>query len=379
MACVGDATPNRLRGLREARGLTQIALAERVSISRQSLSAIEAGRADPSVSLALRLASTLECRVEDLFAAAPVTEQLRAVKAGTAVPVRGTPTRLALAFLRERWVAHPLAVGEPSALQYAADGLSLGRAGEHGSRIRVELLHPAAEAKETVVLLGCAPALGLLVQRLNRSKGAGRFLWLERTSTAALDGLRRGFAHVAGVHMADGASAHANVPAVRRHVPRARLTLVTLARWQAGLVLRAGNPLRVRGVGDLARPRLRLAGREPGAGARLLLEQRLRAAKLAPARLLRAALELHGHLQVAQAVALGAADVGVAIEHAAIAHGLAFEPLAEERFDLVLPYALLQDARIARMLDVLTGAAFRRELDALGGYDTSECGRTVAV
>src|SRR5262252_1397729 len=52
---------------RAAAGLRQQDLAARAGVSRQSLSALEAGRSVPSATLALRLARELGCRVEDLF------------------------------------------------------------------------------------------------------------------------------------------------------------------------------------------------------------------------------------------------------------------------------------------------------------------------
>ncbi|MFI5307689.1 MAG: substrate-binding domain-containing protein [Polyangiales bacterium] len=373
--------PNRVRRLREERGLTQLALAGAASISRQALSAIEAGRTDPSVSLALRLARALECRVEDLFGGvADRGEQLVATIARSAGQQRRgpLPSRVALTFVRERWVAHPLAANEPESIGLAADALTMGRGHTGRDRIRVELLRPLQDAKDTVVLLGCAPALGLLAQRLNGGRGPGRFLWLKRTSAAALDALDSGLAHVAGVHLAEGKGAQANLPAVQRRLPGAQLALVTLAQWEAGLVVRPGNPLGVRDASDLARRGIRIAAREAGAGARRLLEERLRAARVPHKRLLNGALELRGHLEVAQAVATGAADVGLAMQHAAIAYGLDFIALAGERFDLVIPTEVLEDPRIARMLDVMNGGAFRRELGALGGYDASECGSTIA-
>jgi putative molybdopterin biosynthesis protein len=80
---------------------------------------------------------------------------------------------------------------------------------------------------------------------------------------------------------------------------------------------------------------------------------------------------------VAQAVAMGAADVGVVARSAAIAHGLDFVPLSEERFDLVFPKEWNSDPRAGWIVETLEGRAFRRELASLGGYDTRESGHLV--
>ncbi len=61
------ALQNRVRSARQARGLTQEALARVTGVTRQTIIALEKGGYTPSVTLALRLADTLETTVEKLF------------------------------------------------------------------------------------------------------------------------------------------------------------------------------------------------------------------------------------------------------------------------------------------------------------------------
>ena len=58
---------NRLRELRNKAGLSQEKLAEKVSVTRQTIISIENGRYVPSLELALKFAKQFECKVEDLF------------------------------------------------------------------------------------------------------------------------------------------------------------------------------------------------------------------------------------------------------------------------------------------------------------------------
>lgn len=60
-------TTSILRTLREDRGWSQSKLAEEVGVSRQTINAIETGRFDPSLPLALRLARLLGRPVEEIF------------------------------------------------------------------------------------------------------------------------------------------------------------------------------------------------------------------------------------------------------------------------------------------------------------------------
>ena len=58
---------NRLEELRRKAGLTQKELSEKAEVSRKSINAIDNGIYVPSTVLALKIANTLKCKVEDLF------------------------------------------------------------------------------------------------------------------------------------------------------------------------------------------------------------------------------------------------------------------------------------------------------------------------
>ncbi len=61
-------TKNCVEKERQKAGLTQVDLAEKVGVTRQTIIAIEKGDYTPSVALALRLAKVFKTSVEDLFA-----------------------------------------------------------------------------------------------------------------------------------------------------------------------------------------------------------------------------------------------------------------------------------------------------------------------
>ena len=61
------AVTTTLREVRTKREWSQGDLAARAGVSRQTINAIETGRYEPSLSLALKLAKIFKCRVEELF------------------------------------------------------------------------------------------------------------------------------------------------------------------------------------------------------------------------------------------------------------------------------------------------------------------------
>ncbi len=347
---------NRLRELRAERAMAQVTLADAVGLSRQALHALESGKSVPGVDVALRLAAVLGVTVEKLFSSAAAEARVVARLAGPAAPGAGARRRVALARVNEAWVAHPLTGRDTR----AADGLFSDGA--------VEPLSSLARAQRRLLVMGCAPALGLLAARLGDDVP---LTWLPGGSRAALEALARGDVHIAGIHHG---SDDQRAGLVRSVLPKTPALRVTLADWELGLVVARGNPKRLRATRDLAKPGVRVVLREAGSGARTFLEDALKRERVPWSRVKTVTPLASGHLEVAERVALGAADTGITIGAAAVAFDLDFIPLIEERFELVIPRSLVRDERVERLVDVLASAPFRRELAQLGGYFTAPTG-----
>jgi molybdate-binding protein len=195
-------------------------------------------------------------------------------------------------------------------------------------------------------------------------------------STAALQALQRGEVHVAGMHLFDPTSGESNMPFLRRSLKGSGYEVVTFATWEEGFLVRPGNPKSIRTAADLSAPTVTLINREQGSGARLLLDQRLRASGVDPTHVGGYDRLVPSHFEVARAIAGHQADVGIGIRSAAQLFDLDFVPLQAARYDLVVPKAYLKShPALAHLLETLVSRPFRDELDALGGYDTRETGK----
>lgn len=279
---------------------------------------------------------------------------------------RAGPSRVVLGRVGERWVAHALGPGSPR----SADGLATpGHAGSR--RIRASLLTRPEALAANVLVAGCAPVLGLVLDRLER-EGCGRGHWIPANSTTALRQLAAGSVHVAGIHLEDLDAGTEHGALVRAQLGRPA-HVVRLVRWRVGLVQPAG--LASRGLAELLDPATRWVLREPGAGASHVLARAL-ARQGASVATLHATRLAHDHREVARAVAWGAADVGVCIEPVALEHELRFTPLAEEGFDLTVPDEQLALPHVARLVAALDDGRLRREIGALGSYDATALGHT---
>lgn len=155
---------------------------------------------------------------------------------------------------------------------------------------------------------------------------------------------------------------------VRRHF------LVRLAARTQGMMLRAGNPLGIRGVADFLRPEVRFLNRQPGSGTRLLLDLLLREARIDAADIPGYRAVEHTHSAVAALIATGQADVGLGIEAAARAAALDFIPLVIEDYLLAIRQDQLDQPALRGLLAVLQGDAFRHMVTDLPGYDAAHSG-----
>ena len=77
---------------------------------------------------------------------------------------------------------------------------------------------------------------------------------------------------------------------------------------------------------------------------------------------------------MASAVRAGLADAGIASEPAARAYGLAFVPLADEHFSLVIPAEHGPSREVQALLKVLSSPWLLAQLGGLPGYDAATCG-----
>jgi len=356
---------SRVREVRETAGLSQAELARRVGISRQSLVAIEGGRQAPGTAVALKLAAQLRVPVERLFQLATPGLAVRRAAGGRPVGGRGRE-RVQLGHVAGHWVAHPLDAR-------ATRGADAVQTEAEGDRALVEPLTRLEDLRQCALVAGCAPLLGLLDDRLRDAATGPGVRWIGASSGRAVELLATDSVHVAGLHLAQADAPGTNAAFVRDRLPGRAFHLVHLTRWRQGLVVARGNPLGIAEVADLLRPDLRCARRSPDAGATMLLERELAALGVAGSPIEFGA-HARDHADVARLVQSSAVDVGVAIEAAALADDLDFVPLAEERFDLVVPGEHLDHLGVRRLLDALHGAAFRAEVECLPGYDLSGLG-----
>ena len=248
-----------------------------------------------------------------------------------------------------------------------------------GETARVELMIPREAMNDRLLAIGSHDLTIDLLNSLLKEKTGGR-MHISSSNVGSLGGLlalKRRTAHFAGSHLLDIATGGYNLSYIRRYLPEMPVALVTLVhRWQ-GFMTPAGNPKKITGIGDLSRPDVVFVNRQGGSGTRILLDYELAKAGIPPERVAGYGNEEYTHMNVAMAVASGAADTGLGIHAAAQALSLNFVPVARERYDLVIPSAYLEDAKILFLLEIIRSDEFKEKALAMGGYEVHETGNVV--
>jgi len=215
------------------------------------------------------------------------------------------------------------------------------------------------------IYAGSYDPLILNIVRKMRSEG----YCIELNWVGALTGLLMvslGMADIAGIHIIDPVTGEYNSPLVRRLGLVPHVVLIEGYFRIMGIV--HGGSVRVRSIEDLVR--YRLVNRNPGSGARLLLDLLLedlaRRMEMSMVKLARS-IEGYGNYvntdaEVVDAVVNGDADVGLAALPAAVGHDVRFEPVIIESFDIVISRTSLGDPAVSRFLELI------RSVDLPRGY-----------
>ncbi|MFB3813364.1 MAG: substrate-binding domain-containing protein [Terriglobales bacterium] len=365
---------NNVNRLRESRGISAAQLASAVGVSRQTIYAIESGEYIPNTAIALKLAQTLESRVEDLFRlesaeALPLkVERVKLLMRSGGLRA-GQPVQLCA--VDEQIVAVP---SEPNIWSLSqADGIAVEDAKGATARLKVQVVADGWKDERRLLLAGCDPGVSVLARHLRRQ--GTELVIAHQNSSRALQLLKQGMVQVAGTHLRDDETGESNLSAISKMFRKDTIAVFSFTLWEEGLVVAPGNPKKIRSITDLVRKDVTITNRDHGSGSRLLLDALIRRAGLRSTMIRGYDRITPGHLAAARLVQEGKVDCCINMRATAHSLGLDFVSLVSERYDLVVRRKHLQLPSVEALFDTLSRAALRRELEGIGGYDMSQAGK----
>ena len=183
-----------------------------------------------------------------------------------------------------------------------------------------------------------------------------------------------GTVHAAAVSLWSGEEERYNLPFVRALLPGMPVIVMRLVRKRVGFTVRRKGSFAPAGWSDLLAPGVRIANRERGAEARVLLDEHMTYLEADPSGIAGYDKVVTSEFAQALLVARGMADVAVTSERPyRQMDGLDFIPLQDASCDLVIARTAQTAGLIRAARSLLRTEAFRSEFDA-SIYDTSTSG-----
>ncbi len=316
--------------------------------------------------------------------ALPERNRLQAVISRRVVSPLGSDEfmRVKLGQVGEKIVATPMSRGAGVIMSMVkADGLlkipRLTEGYEAGTMVDVSLIRSEEGIKKTTVAVGSHDiTLDILADYLRKKSPERTLASAHVGSLGGIMALKRGEAHLAGIHLLDEETGEYNHSYLKKYLGNS-CYLVNLVHRDQGLIVAKGNPLGITGLQDLVEKRAQFINRQRGAGTRILLDYQLKTLGLDAEELIGYEREEFTHMSIAAAVASGSADAGLGIYAAAKALDLDFIPIAKERYDLAIPKEFWPTPYIQELMAILQDENFKASVEQLGGYDTQQMGELI--
>ncbi|MEH7127632.1 molybdopterin biosynthesis protein [Neobacillus drentensis] len=286
--------------------------------------------------------------------------------------------RMNIGYVNGQFVANPLTRAAGVTMSYVrADGMLIVPTNiigyEQGDLAEVELLRPLEEIKNAIVFCGSHDlTIDLLSSRLKRVRTDMKIVSSHVGSMAGIMAIRKGEAHVAGIHLLDPGTKEYNLSYVSKFLAGQDIVLYPFLKRKQGWILPKGNPLGIETAADLARVHANYVNRQKGAGTRILFDLLLEEGCLTPDDITGYDREMFSHLAVAAEVNGDARGAGLGIYPAAKAMDLDFVPVADEEYDLLMTRSFYESESGRLLIAMIQSADFIAQVEKIGGYQVIE-------
>lgn len=168
-----------------------------------------------------------------------------------------------------------------------------------------------------------------------------------------------------------------NIALAKDRLAHLDCVLLEWAKREQGLVVAAGNPLKIGRLSDLKKSKVRVILRQSGAGSYLLFLQLLSQDGINLDHLKVVQPAAQAESDIASAILDGRADAGLAVRAVARQFHLDFIPLTVERLDIAVLRPSYFDAPWQALMSFTRKPAFLRYAKTLAGYDIKEMGKVM--
>lgn len=279
--------------------------------------------------------------------------------------------RVQVAQIGESVYGWPLPSGASNISSLAnADGIALLPASllecDKGTSIVIWVTKKIELSKRILFQGSDDPAIHLLVAILRRQ---GQDMVIRSVgSMGGLAALHRHEAHLAGSHLLDSETGCYNTSYINLFRGEELWQRNHLFDREQGLLLKRGNPKGIKSIEDIVEKEAVFVNRQPGAGTRVLFDFLLKRQSIEASLIKGYERQCVTHLEVANRVAMGLADVALGVKSAADALGLDFLPITKETYELIFPKESLSLEPMRVLLESINDVSWKKKVEQMGGY-----------
>lgn len=244
-----------------------------------------------------------------------------------------------------------------------------------GQKVNVTLLHTPEQIKRTICCIGSHdPLMDEIGNFIRLTAPEYYFSSAHVGSMGGIMAIKRGEAHLAGIHILDEKTGTYNVETLKQYFPDGGITLLRGVTRLQGLMVEPGNPKHINGIEDIKRSDLSYVNRQKGAGTRILLDYLLKQNGISREQINGYTREEMTHLSVAVQIASHSANLGMGIYSAAKAYHLDFIPVCNEHYDFLMTNSFHESELFPIFQSVIMSKAFKDRLESMGGYQIDHIG-----
>lgn len=249
---------------------------------------------------------------------------------------------------------------------------------EAGDAVGLHLLTDEKVLENTLMIVGSHdPLLDEMWELLRQTDRRYHVSSAHVGSMGGIMAVKRGEAHLGGIHLLDETTGIYNFSYVRKFFPDGGVKLIRGVGRLQGLMLPKDNPKQIHSFADISTKNCSYVNRQKGSGTRILLDYLLRKDGIDSEKLYGYTREEFTHTAVAAIVKAGSADAGLGIYSAAKIYDLDFVPLWNERYDLLIAESAIADPVVQEFLNVLRSDDLKDRLLYMGGYTVEGIGEEI--
>ena len=219
------------------------------------------------------------------------------------------------------------------------------------------------------------PVLDMLLTAIKKDHPAFNIFSANTGSIRGLESLNTGLTDIAFSHLYDPQTGDYNTPYLKQYCPDHQPVVVNLFYRQIGFLTVKSKSKDFKGWESLNKKGVRFVNRQRGSGIRIMLDYELKNRGIVCGDISGYDQEVYTHFEVGLSLISGNADVGIASAAVAKILDLNFQPLVNERFDMVLDKNTFFQPSIQALIDTLQSDEFKSRVEKIGNYNFKDAGR----